>query len=61
VGCNRVGEGGRLTYVGDSRIVDPMGEVLAAAAGGESLLLAEVDPAVVAATRGRFPFLPDRR
>ena len=61
VGVNRVGEGGRLTYVGDSRIVDPAGEVLAAAAGGETLLFAEVDPEVVAATRQAFPFLQDRR
>jgi predicted amidohydrolase len=61
VGCNRVGSGGGLDYTGDSRIIDPMGEVLAGAAGGESLLIAEVDPAVVADTRERFPFLQDRR
>jgi predicted amidohydrolase len=61
VGCNRVGEGGRLSYTGDSRIIDPMGEVLAAGAGGETLLLADVDPAVVAVTRERFPFARDRR
>ena len=61
VGVNRVGEGGGLTYAGDSRIVDPLGEVLAAGAGGETILLAEVDPAVVAETRRRYPFLTDRR
>lgn len=61
VGCNRVGDGGKLHYTGDSRIVDPMGEVLAAAAGGETLLLADAEPAVVARTRERFPFMPDRR
>ena len=33
VGVNRVGEGGGLSYVGDSRIVDPVGELLATAAG----------------------------
>jgi predicted amidohydrolase len=61
VGVNRVGEGGGLSYAGDSRIVDPLGEVLAAGAGGETILLADVDPAVVAETRKRYPFLADRR
>ena len=28
VGCNRVGSGGGLDYAGDSRIVDPLGELL---------------------------------
>ena len=32
VGVNRVGEGGGLAYSGDSRIVDPLGELLATAA-----------------------------
>jgi predicted amidohydrolase len=61
VGVNRVGEGGGLAYAGDSRIVDPLGEVLAGGAGGETILLADVDPAVVSATRERYPFLADRR
>ena len=62
VGCNRVGTAGDGTeHVGDSRIVDPMGELLATAAGGETIVLADVDPAEVAATRDRFRFLPDRR
>lgn len=61
VGVNRVGEGGGLDYSGDSRIVDPLGELLATAAGGESILVADVDPAHVAAVRERFPFLRDRR
>lgn len=61
VGVNRVGTGGRLRYIGDSTVVDPMGEVLASAAGGEAALLCEVDAATVAGTRERFPFLQDRR
>jgi predicted amidohydrolase len=60
VGVNRVGEGGKLAYIGDSRIIDPLGEVLAGAAGTEALLVAEVDPAVVAATREKFRFGQDR-
>ena len=61
VGCNRVGEGGGLAYCGDSRIVDPLGELLATAAGTESILLADISAAHVARTRERFQFLRDRR
>jgi predicted amidohydrolase len=61
VGCNRVGEGGGLSYSGDSRIVDPLGELLVTAARTESILLADVSAAHVAATRERFQFLRDRR
>jgi predicted amidohydrolase len=61
VGCNRVGTGGRLTYVGDSQVVSPMGDVLAAAAEVETTLVVEVDAARVAEVRSRFPFAADRR
>jgi predicted amidohydrolase len=62
VGCNRVGTAGDGTeHVGDSRIVSPMGELLSTAAGVETIVLADVDPAEVAATRERLKFLPDRR
>lgn len=61
VGVNRVGEGGGLTYLGDSAVVDPMGEVLVAAAGVETTLDVEIDPAEVERTRARFPFIADRR
>jgi predicted amidohydrolase len=62
VGCNRVGTAGDGTdHVGDTRIVSPMGELLATAAGGETIVLADVDAAEVAATRDRLRFLPDRR
>jgi len=61
VGVNRVGEGDGLRYMGDSAIVDPLGEVLAGGAGVEALLVAEVERAQVVAVRERFPFLGDRR
>jgi predicted amidohydrolase len=61
VGVNRVGTGGGLDYSGDSAIVDPLGEVLATGTGGETVLLADLDPAVVASTRDHFRFLQDRR
>ena len=62
VGCNRVGTAGDGTeHTGDSRIVSPMGELLATAAGVETIVLADVDADEVAATRDRLRFLPDRR
>jgi len=62
VAVNRVGSGGRLDYAGDSAVIGPFGEELAVADGEvETTLHAEVDPDHVAATRARYPFLPDRR
>ena len=61
IGVNRVGQGGRLEYAGDSRIVDPLGVVIGEAPPGEAVVCADVDPARVAEVRARFPFLADRR
>ena len=61
VGCNRVGTGGGLDYCGDSRIVDPTGELLATASQGESILLADVTADHVVDVRTRFRFMQDRR
>jgi predicted amidohydrolase len=62
VGCNRVGTAGDGTeHAGDSRVVSPMGELLATASGVETIVLADVDAAEVAATRDRLRFLADRR
>lgn len=61
LGVNRVGEGDGLAYAGDSRIFDPLGEARASGPEGEvTTLTAEVDPAVVADVRARFPFLSER-
>lgn len=60
VGVNRVGSAGSLDYRGDSRIIDPLGEVTEAPAGEEATIAAEVDPAVVARVRAEFPFMQDR-
>ncbi|MGB0114550.1 MAG: carbon-nitrogen family hydrolase [Ilumatobacteraceae bacterium] len=61
VGVNRVGSGGGLDYSGDSAIIDPLGEILASGAGGETVLLADIDTDHVASTRDHFRFLQDRR
>jgi predicted amidohydrolase len=61
VGVNRVGDGGRLHYAGDSLIIDPFGAVLADGGDGECVISAEVNAARVQAVRSEYPFLPDRR
>ena len=61
LGCNRVGEADKLTYQGDSAIIDPMGRTLAQASHSETVLMVDVDPAQVRQVRQRFPFLADRR
>lgn len=61
VAVNRVGEGGGLTYSGDSRIFDPQGNALAKANNEATILTATLDPATVFATRKAFPVFNDRR
>jgi predicted amidohydrolase len=62
LGANRVGSGGGLEYAGDSAVLDPFGETLAAAEPfAEQVVVADVDPARVAEVRRTFPFLRDRR
>jgi predicted amidohydrolase len=60
-GVNRVGDGGRLHYAGDSAVISPLGETLAEGADRQMVLFAEVEPAVVMKLRSRFPALNDRR
>ncbi len=61
VGINRVGSGGGIDYSGDTRIVDPLGELLATASRDETIVFADVSTEHIAAVRDRFRFLPDRR
>ena len=61
LGVNRVGSVKSLEYVGDSAIIDPLGQVLAEASVGETVLFAHVDAQIVKEVRAKLPFLPDRR
>lgn len=61
VAVNRVGQGGKLDYAGDSCAIDPLGNVLVCAAEQPTMLLCDVDPQAVTQVRERFPFLQDRR
>jgi predicted amidohydrolase len=59
--CNEAGTHGGVPMAGHSMVVDPQGEILAEAGPGEEVLSVEIDPARVAAWRGAFPALDDRR
>lgn len=61
LGVNRVGEGDRLRYVGDSVLHDPLGEAVATAAAQPGRVQGVVDAAVVRDVRARYSFLADRR
>jgi predicted amidohydrolase len=60
VGCNRVGIGDSLTYSGDSRIIDPLGTVLAAGDNSVTVIYADINAAYVTEVRHQFPFMQDR-
>jgi predicted amidohydrolase len=60
-GVNRVGDGGKLHYAGDSALVDPWGEMLAEGDDADKVLTGDVDPAKVAVARTKFPVLEDVR
>jgi predicted amidohydrolase len=61
VAVNGVGVQGKITLGGRSVIVDPWGTVLAEGGTGEEVLVADLDPALIAKTRAEFPVLADRR
>lgn len=60
-GVNRVGDGDNQHYTGESAAIAPLGETLVEGGSEEGVLLASVDPGVVAKLRARFPALDDRR
>jgi predicted amidohydrolase len=59
--CNEVGTHGGVPIAGGSLVIDPQGEVLAEAGDGEQLVSVRLDVDRVAAWRGAFPALEDRR
>jgi predicted amidohydrolase len=58
---NRVGREGEFEFVGLSTLAGPDGIARARAGRGEELLLADVDPVRLAASREANPYLRDRR
>jgi predicted amidohydrolase len=59
--ANRCGAEGELTYLGRSCVVGPDGRDLARAGGGEELVVADLDPDLLAASRRLNTYLADRR
>jgi predicted amidohydrolase len=60
IGCNRIGEGGGLSYAGGSIAVDALGHVLEDASTADTGFVVLVDPAQTAQVRASLPFLADR-
>ena len=58
---NRVGQGGKLNFIGGSRVIDPSGKVIAAAGAEEEIVYATVRSSDVLDYRREFNFLQDRR
>ncbi|MFC4598037.1 carbon-nitrogen family hydrolase [Cohnella hongkongensis] len=61
VSCNTVGESGGSSFFGHSMAIDPWGEVLAEAGEEETIVVADLDLALVDEVRGRIPVFADRR
>lgn len=61
VGCNRIGTGGDLTYLGHSTVIDPWGRVVAHAGESQGVMVADIEPETVRDLRERYGFLNDRR
>ena len=62
IGANQVGRhGGNLETYGHSMIIDPWGEILAAAKDEEEVIVAEIDMTRLAEVRAQLPALRHRR
>ncbi len=60
-GVNRVGEGGGLTFTGGSAVYDPLGNRIAYGGEQETIIFAQINPAIVEKIRKDMPFLKDKR
>ena len=67
IGCNRTGQeaslrnGDTMSFPGDSRIVDPTGEVLATGSGDSGAVVASIEPRKVRTMRRILPVEADQR
>jgi predicted amidohydrolase len=59
IGVNRTGKDPYNEYNGFSRVVSPMGEVLAESENREEIIVVEIDPDEVKSVREKLPFLND--
>jgi predicted amidohydrolase len=61
VGCNTVGQQGRVVLGGRSAVVNARGEVIAEAGSSAEVISAEIDISEIHSWRSDFPVLRDRR
>ena len=59
IGCNRVGNDGKLEYFGHSSVIDPWGKTVIEGKTDETLLTCEIDLSLVKEVRENFPILKD--
>lgn len=60
IGVNRVGEDGKnIHYSGDSRVIDPLGEIIYQKTDGEDVFTVTLDKKDLDEARERFPFHRD--
>ena len=57
--ANHAGTEGAMNYIGDSVIISPLGEDMARAGSGETVITADIDISTLPAIRQRLPFLRD--
>jgi predicted amidohydrolase len=60
IGVNRVGKDPKVSYSGDSMVIDPFGRVVLDCGNKEGVFKAEVEKALIAQTRETYPFINDR-
>ncbi|MEK4518723.1 carbon-nitrogen family hydrolase [Paenibacillus sp. FSL H8-0122] len=61
VACNRAGTDPANSFAGHSLIIDPWGEIVSEASGGEEILRGELNLTRVREVRGQIPVFADRR
>ena len=60
ISSNSCGRQAGFLALGHSKVVDPLGAVIADSDSRETIVRAEIDPSLVKKTRDEFPFLNDR-
>ncbi len=60
IGVNRVGKDPKVSYSGDSMVIDPFGRVVLACGSREGVFKAELEKDLVSMTRRTYPFINDR-
>ena len=61
ISCNRIGENNGFTFPGYSCVASPLGELIASAEGGETVLYATIERDMLLRERAQMPIFRDRR